>query len=51
MFYNEYADIGEIKLAYTRQNEWNDDVILFFHGFTGSKGYFPELKDDKNCII
>ncbi len=51
MFYNEYADIGELKLAYTRQNEWNDDVILFFHGFTGSKGYFPELKDDKNCII
>ena len=51
MLYNEYANIGEKKLAYIRQNEWNDDVILFFHGFTGSKGYFPELADNKNCII
>ncbi len=51
MFYNEYTKIGENQLAYIRQNEWNDDVILFFHGFTGSKGYFPELADNENCII
>lgn len=51
MIYNEYTKIGERQLAYIRQNEWNNDVILFFHGFTGSKGYFPELADDENCII
>lgn len=51
MLYNEYAKTGEKQLAYIRQNEWNNDVILFFHGFTGSKGYFPELSDNENCII
>ena len=33
------------------QNEWNEDVILFFHSFTGSKEYYPKIKDDINCII
>lgn len=51
MIYKEYAAINGKQLAYIRQNEWSDDVILFFHGFTGSKGYFPELEDDRNCII
>lgn len=51
MIYNEYASIGANQLAYVRQNEWNEDVILFFHGFTGSKGYFPELPDNESCII
>lgn len=51
MLYNEYTKIGDKQLVYIRQNEWNNDVILFFHGFTGSKGYFPELDNIENCII
>ena len=51
MLYNEYTKIGDKQLAYIRQNEWNNDVILFFHGFTGSKGYFPELDNTESCII
>ncbi len=46
-----YAKTDDKQLAYIRQNEWDSDVILFFHGFTGSKGYFPELADCKSCII
>ena len=51
MLYKETAEIGGKKLAFVRQNDWSEDVILFFHGFCGSKEYFPELPDVKDCII
>ena len=34
---NEVVNIDGKQLAYVRFNEWSDEVILFFHGFTGSK--------------
>ena len=51
MIIKEYAEIGGKKLAYIRQNDWSEDVILFFHGFCGSKEYFPELPEIKDCIL
>lgn len=50
MFSYETADVNGKRLAYIKQNDWEDEVILFFHGFTGSKEYFPEIATDK-CII
>lgn len=50
MFYYETAEVNGKQLSYIRQNDWSDEVILFFHGFTCSKAYFPEVETDK-CII
>jgi pimeloyl-ACP methyl ester carboxylesterase len=38
------------QLAYVRTNDWKDDIILFFHGFCGSKEYFPDI-DSAACIV
>ena len=52
MLYNEIAYDREHRLAYVRTNEWKDEIVLFFHGFCGSKAYFPDLEyDDKTCIV
>ena len=51
MLHKEIAEIGGKKLAFVRQNDWSEDVILFFHGFFGSKEYFPELESVKDCIV
>ena len=42
---NEVVNIDGKQLAYVRFNEWSDEVILFFHGFTGSKEYFPRMQE------
>lgn len=46
----ETADVNGKRLAYIKQNDWKEEIILFFHGFTGSKEYFQEIATDK-CII
>lgn len=50
MYYKEHELVDGQKLAYIRVNEWKDNVVLFFHGFTGSKEYFP-LDTPDACII
>lgn len=30
---------------------WREEVVLFFHGFTGSKAYFPDTVGDEVCIL
>lgn len=51
MVFHEYADSNGKRLAFVRCNDWSDEVILFFHGFTGSKEYFPDYPDIKKCIL
>ena len=51
MIYKETEAKGSKNLSYIRFNEWKDDVILFFHGFTGSKAYFPDITNDELCVI
>jgi len=49
---NESYQIKEQTLSYIRYNDWSDEIILFFHGFTGSKHYFPKVPAmDKKCIL
>lgn len=50
MYYKGYELVDGKKLAYIRVNEWKENVVLFFHGFTGSKEYFP-LDTPDACII
>lgn len=39
-------------MAYVRTNDWDEEVILFFHGFMGSKEYFPDIEYETNlCIL
>lgn len=40
MIHNEFKIVQGKKVAYIRYNDWREEVILFFHGFTGSKGLF-----------
>lgn len=52
MLYHEIANAGGQRLAYVRTNEWKDRIILFFHGFCGSKEYFPDIVNDADiCIV
>ena len=51
MVNNEIVNIDGKQLAYVRLNEWSDEVILFFHGFTGSKEYFPAIQERNKCIL
>ena len=41
-----------MQLSFVRIGDWQEEAILFFHGFTGSKEYFPdcEVANDA-CII
>lgn len=39
------------ELSFIRFNEWKEEVILFFHGFTGSKAYFPDITNDELCVL
>lgn len=50
MFIREIHNINGKQLSYIRSNEWADEVIFFFHGFTGSREYFPEIETEK-CIL
>lgn len=50
MFYKEFANISGKQLAYVRTNDWTEEVILFFHGFMGSKEYFPDIEYNL-CIL
>ena len=51
MFYNESETVNGTQLAYVRSCEWKENIILFFHGFTGSKEYFPDINNDNICIV
>ena len=51
MLNNEVVTIEGKQLAYVRFNEWRDEVILFFHGFIGSKEYFPKMQEINKCIL
>lgn len=51
LFINELECINGRNVSFVRCNDWDDEVILFFHVFTGSKGYFPEIDDFNGCII
>ena len=51
MINNEVVNIDGKQLAYVRLNEWNYEVILFFHGFTGSKEYFPKIQEKNKCLL
>ncbi|MDE7283195.1 MAG: alpha/beta hydrolase [Lachnospiraceae bacterium] len=51
MINNEVVNIDGKQLAYVRLNEWRDEIILFFHGFTGSKEYFPRIQGKDKCIL
>lgn len=42
MIYTEYEQLDGKKIAYIRTGEWKENIIVFFHGFTGSKEYFPD---------
>lgn len=47
----DVVNINNKKLSYLRINDWSDEVILFFHGFNGSKEYFPTSINTNNCIL
>lgn len=47
----EAVNSGENRLAFTRIGEWNTEVVLFFHGFLGSRNYFPDYEYDGKCIL
>lgn len=51
MLYSETYSTGGMQLSYVRLGEWSRDVILFFHGFTGSKEYFPDTEKCRKCIV
>jgi len=47
----EIAIFDEKRLAFSRIGEWNTEVVLFFHGFLGSRNYFPDYEYDDKCIL
>lgn len=51
MLNTETIDINGKKLSYLRINDWSDEIVLFFHGFNGSKEYFPTSIKTNNCIL
>lgn len=51
MFIKEMEIIDGMQLSYVRLNEWSKEVVLFFHGFTGSKEYFPNVESNGICIL
>lgn len=51
MFNSETIEINGKKLSYLRINDWSDEIVLFFHGFNGSKEYFPTSIKTNNCIL
>ena len=51
MIYKEIETRNNKQIAYVRTNEWKEDIILFFHGFFGSKMYFPDTENEDVCIV
>ena len=47
----EIVNIDGKKLAFTRIGAWSAEAILFFHGFLGSRDYFPDYECDGRCIL
>lgn len=45
--------VNNKKISYARYgSEWKETAILFFHGFTGSKNYIPDIEElSDTCII
>lgn len=52
MHHKELAESAGMQLSFTRTGDWREEVVLFFHGFTGSKEYFPDCDaESSTCII
>lgn len=51
MIYYEKANIKGRQLSYIRCNDWSEDSILFFHGYIGSKEFFPKEDTLDKCIL
>lgn len=47
--YNQVESVNGRKLAYCRSGDWQDEVIVFFHGFVGSKAYC--LEAGSCCLV
>ncbi|MDD6385446.1 MAG: alpha/beta hydrolase [Streptococcus hyointestinalis] len=47
--YNQVESVKGRKLAYCRSGDWQDEVIVFFHGFVGSKAYC--LEAGSCCLV
>lgn len=52
MIFEEIFEKNNKQISYIRYGEWTEKVILFFHGFTGSKRYIPENESNSGiCIL
>lgn len=53
MIITEKFEVNGKKISFARYgSEWKKTAILFFHGFTGSKKYIPDLEEFTDiCII
>lgn len=52
MIFEETFENNNKQISYIRYGEWTETVILFFHGFTGSKRYIPENGSNRGiCIL
>lgn len=52
MAFEDTEIINGKKISFMRCGDWTDEVILFFHGFTGSKCYISDDNKDTNiCIL
>lgn len=52
MIFEETFEKNDKQISYIRYGECTENVILFFHGFTGSKRYIPENESNNNiCIL
>lgn len=51
LFHQEIEIIDGKTLSYVKLNDWCEKVVLFFHGFTSSKEYFPTTGNAKLCLL
>ncbi len=52
MIFEETFEHNKKQISYVRYGEWTEKIILFFHGFTGSKRYIPENESNSRvCIL
>lgn len=53
MIVTEKFEINGRNVSYARYGSvWKETAVLFFHGFTGSKKYIPDLEElTDTCII
>lgn len=52
MIFEETFKKNNKQISYIRYGEWTKKIILFFHGFTGSKRFIPEKEISSGiCIL